>query len=65
MKADLDALLDNMRQRRLYGSIEVKIEAGKIVLLRKTETILPKKETSSFDYRENRGENNVRHASQR
>jgi hypothetical protein len=40
MKADLDALLDDMQQRRLYGSIEVKIEAGKIVLLRKTETFL-------------------------
>ena len=40
MKTELDALLEDMRQRRLYGSIELKIEAGKIVLLRKTETFL-------------------------
>jgi hypothetical protein len=40
MKAELDTLLEDMRQRRLYGSIDLKIEAGKIELLCKTETFL-------------------------
>jgi len=58
-------MLDQLQRDRFYGSLEIKFENGKAVLLRKTETILPKKEVSSFDHRENRGENNVHHVNQR
>jgi hypothetical protein len=35
---DVPNLLNNLQRERFYGSLEVKFEAGKIVLLRKTET---------------------------
>ncbi len=37
----LDQLLAELQRQRFYGSVEVKFEAGKVVLLRKTETIKP------------------------
>ncbi len=37
----LHQLLRELEQGRFYGSLEVKFEAGHIVLLRKTETIKP------------------------
>ncbi len=37
----IQALLQEMARRRFYGSLEIKLEAGKVVLLRKTETIKP------------------------
>ena len=36
-----------------YGSLEVKFEAGRVVLVRKTETIKP---TNNGDSRDNRGQ---------
>lgn len=45
------ALLQEMARRRFYGSLEIKLEAGKVVLLRKTETIKP----VADDFRDNRG----------
>jgi hypothetical protein len=47
----IQALLQEMARRRFYGSLEIKLEAGKVVLLRKTETIKP----VADDCRDNRG----------
>ncbi len=47
----IQALLQEMARRRFYGSLEIKLEAGKVVLLRKTETIKP----VADDFRDNRG----------
>ncbi len=47
----LDELLVDLEKQRFYGSLEVKLEAGKVVLLRKTETIKP----VADDCRDNRG----------
>ena len=44
-------LLADLERERFYGSVEVKFEAGKVVLLRKTETIKPRDENC----RDNRG----------
>ncbi len=49
-------LLQQMQNQRFYGALEIKLENGKIVLVRKTETILPQKE---FDNRKNRGNEHV------
>lgn len=46
----IDELLQQMQKQRFYGALEIKLEAGKIVLVRKTETI-------KFDYRDDRGSN--------
>jgi len=43
-------ILSDLEHQRFYGSLEVKLEAGRVVLLRKTETIKP-----TPDYRDNRG----------
>lgn len=37
----VDQLLTELERQRFYGSLEIKFEAGKVVLLRKTETIKP------------------------
>ncbi len=37
----VEQLLRELERQRFYGSLEVKLEAGKVVLLRKTETIKP------------------------
>lgn len=47
----IQALLQEMARRRFYGSLEIKLEAGKVVLLRKTETI----KLVADDFRDNRG----------
>lgn len=44
-------MLRQLEQQRFYGSIELKLESGRIVLIRKTETIKP------IDCRETRGVN--------
>lgn len=46
-------ILRDLERDRFYGSIEIKFEAGRVVLLRKTETIKP-------DCRDNRGEKDER-----
>ena len=51
----LTPLLAELERNRFYGSIELKFEAGRIVLLRKTEMIKP-------DYRDNRDTKNERTA---
>ena len=50
----LDYLLADLQRRHFFGSIELKLEAGRVVLIRKTETIKPN------DYRDNRGSGNER-----
>ena len=52
----IQVLLEEMARRRFYGSLEIKLEAGKVVLLRKTETIKP----VADDFRDNRGKDNGR-----
>ena len=52
----LDQLLADLEKQRFYGSLEIKFEAGKVVLLRKTETIKPPPE----DYRISRGKGHER-----
>ena len=42
-------ILGSLSEQRFYGSVELRFEAGHVVLLRKTETLKPD------DYRENRG----------
>ncbi len=53
----VDQLLTELERQRFYGSLEVKFEAGKVVLLRKTETIKPTVENC----RDNRGKQNEQH----
>lgn len=58
----INEILSDLEREHFYGSLEVKLEAGRIVLLRKTETIKP-----TPDYRDNRGIENEHqsHDSQR
>ena len=44
-------VLSQFERNRFYGSVEIKYEAGRVVLLRKTETIKP-------DHRDTRGMKN-------
>jgi hypothetical protein len=50
----VEQLLNKLEQDRFFGSLEIKFESGKPVLLRKTETI---KSLTSDNYRDNRGAN--------
>lgn len=43
-------ILVGLSERRFYGSVELRFEAGRVVLLRKTETLKPD------DYRDTRGD---------
>jgi hypothetical protein len=53
---NINELLTELARQRFYGSLEIKFEAGKVVLLRKTETIkLPPE-----DYRISRGKDHER-----
>jgi hypothetical protein len=49
----VEHLLSELAHHHFYGSVEIKFEAGKVVLLRKTETIKPDE-----DLRSNRGNSN-------
>jgi len=44
MQSTIDTLRELERQR-FFGTLEVKFEAGKVILLRKTETMKPTLET--------------------
>ena len=48
-------LLQELERKQFFGSLEAKFESGKIVLLRKSETIKLEQE----NYRNNRGDRNV------
>ena len=49
----VDEILSQLARDRFYGSVEIKLEAGKIVLLRKTETIKPTDENCRNNRRGN------------
>ena len=51
---DINEMLRDLERSRFYGSVEVKLEAGRVVLLRKTENFLPKQ--ISVTPRRNHGE---------
>lgn len=51
----LDCLLVELQRQRFFGSIELKLESGHVVLIRKTETIKP-----AHDHRDNRRNRNER-----
>ncbi len=56
MKSDqgrdsINSLLDQLQRRTFFGSIELKFERGRVVLIRQVETIKPPPET----HRDNRG----------
>jgi len=51
----LDCLLTDLQQRHFFGSIELKFEGGRVVLIRKTETLKP-----GQDCRDNRRTRNER-----
>jgi hypothetical protein len=53
----LTEILHQLEDQRFYGSVEIKLEAGRIVLVRKTETIKLPEST----YRNNRGNLNAEH----
>ena len=51
----MNDLLRSLEQSRFYGTVELKFESGRVVLIRKTETIKP----CVQDYRDNRGADHV------
>ena len=48
----MNDLLHSLEQSRFFGTVELKFESGRVVLIRKTETMKP----SAQDCRDNRGE---------
>ncbi len=55
---ELVQLLSQLEASRFYGSVEAKFEAGKVTLIRRTETINPRARDASNCYREDRGQIN-------
>jgi hypothetical protein len=41
MTSDVTQLIAQLTSQRFYGSLEIKFEAGRVVLLKKTETVKP------------------------
>jgi len=56
MTSSIEPILNQLAADRFFGSIEIKYEGGKPVLLRKTETIKP---ATAETCRDNRGESHV------
>ncbi len=54
-------LLRSLEQSRFYGTLELKFESGRVVLIRKTETIKPE----TVPYRNTRGAEDVGNGKQR
>ncbi len=52
----LMSVLTEIERRRFFGSLEIKFEAGRVTLIRKTETIKP----AAGDCRNNRGQKDER-----
>lgn len=52
MEAQVSEFLRKLEHSRFFGSVELKFESGRIVLVRKTETLKP----TTSNYRDNRGE---------
>ncbi len=49
--SDVAKLLEDLERQRFFGSLEIKLEAGRVVLMRKTEMLKP----TADDCRNNRG----------
>ena len=49
MKNDISELLAELARSTFYGAVELKYEAGVIVLIRKTETFKPTEPTHGSD----------------
>ena len=39
--SEITSLINTLQHQNFYGALEVKFEAGRVVLLKKTETIKP------------------------
>ena len=50
-RTELTDILRDLERGRFFGSLELKFEAGRVVLVRKTETLKP----ATGNYRDNRG----------
>jgi len=48
---ELKQMLDALERDKFYGSLEIKIEAGRVVLIKKSETFKP----TEPNYRPNNG----------
>ena len=48
----ISKMLGDLERNRFFGSLELKFESGRIVLVKKTETLKP----SDEDRRDNRGQ---------
>jgi hypothetical protein len=48
LTTDLNALIGELAQSGFYGAIEIKLEAGRIVLIRKTENYKPPMERPGY-----------------
>jgi hypothetical protein len=49
---ELTDILRELERCRFFGTLELKFESGRVVLVRKTETLKP----TTSNYRDNRGE---------
>ena len=52
----IDGFLHELQEQKFFGSVELKFEAGRIVLLRKTETLKPLDKTCRNSRGEARGQ---------
>jgi hypothetical protein len=48
-------MMSDLERARFFGSIEVKFEAGRVVLVKKTETIKASGDKAEQNYRDTRG----------
>lgn len=49
MTPDIPKLVSELEQSRFYGSLELKYEDGRLVLIRKTETFKPMEKPTGHD----------------
>ena len=52
METELGEFLRELERNRFFGSVELKFESGRIVLVRKTQTLKPR----ASNHRDNRGD---------
>jgi hypothetical protein len=45
---DIPTLISDLERSRFYGSIELKYEDGRLVLIRKTETLKPMEKPTGY-----------------
>lgn len=49
MKSDICTLVTELQQSRFYGSVELKYEDGRLMLIRKSETLKPMEKPAGHD----------------